>query len=87
MLFDGDCLPPHRALGLLWLTLAYENAGREESWIRESYDRAMASASAAPLARGPAMIRSCRRLHSEAEAFGAPKTDTGIQEVRYCRAK
>ncbi len=45
MLFDGDCLPRQAARGLMWLTLAYENAGPEESWIMESYNRAMASAS------------------------------------------
>jgi exopolysaccharide production negative regulator len=45
MLFDGGCLPPQRARGLMWLTLAYENAGPEESRIKESYNRAMASAS------------------------------------------
>jgi TPR repeat protein len=45
MLFDGDRLPPQRARGLMWLTLACENAGPEESWINESYNRAMAEAS------------------------------------------
>jgi uncharacterized protein len=45
MLFDGDRLPPQRARGLMLLTLACENAGPEESWIKESYNRAMASAS------------------------------------------
>jgi uncharacterized protein len=45
MLFDGDRLPPQRAGGLMLLTLACENAGSEESWIKESYSRAMASAS------------------------------------------
>jgi len=45
MLFDGDRLPPQRARGLMWLTLACDNAGPDESWIKESYNRAMASAS------------------------------------------
>jgi uncharacterized protein len=45
LLFNGDGLPAQRAVGLMWLTLAYENAGPEESWIKESYNRAMASAS------------------------------------------
>jgi hypothetical protein len=31
MLFDGDRLPPRRARGLVWLTLACECAGPEES--------------------------------------------------------
>ena len=45
MLFNGDRLPPQRARGLMWLTLACENAGPDESWIKESYNRAVASAS------------------------------------------
>jgi uncharacterized protein len=45
MLFTGDRLPPQRARGLMWLTLASENAGPDETWIKESYNRAMASAS------------------------------------------
>ena len=57
MLFDGDCLPPQRARGLMWLTLAYENAGPEESWIKESYNRAMASASESDRATALQMLR------------------------------
>jgi hypothetical protein len=45
MLFNGDRIPPQRARGLMWLTLAYENAGPDESWIKESYNSAIASAS------------------------------------------
>ena len=45
MLFNGDRLPPQRARGLMWLTLACENAGPDESWIKESYNRAVANAS------------------------------------------
>jgi TPR repeat protein len=45
MLFNGDRIPPQRARGLMWLTLAYENAEPDESWIKESYDRAVAEAS------------------------------------------
>lgn len=45
MLFNGDRIPAQRARGLMWLTLACENAGPDESWIKESYNRAMASAS------------------------------------------
>jgi hypothetical protein len=40
MLFDGDHLPQQRARGLMRLKLACENAGPEESWIKESYNRA-----------------------------------------------
>ena len=45
MLFNGDRIPPQRARGLMWLTLACENAGADESWIKESYNRAIAGAS------------------------------------------
>jgi TPR repeat protein len=45
MLFNGDRLPPQRARGLMWLTLASENATADEVWIKESYNRAMAKAS------------------------------------------
>ncbi|MGH6643197.1 MAG: tetratricopeptide repeat protein [Bradyrhizobium sp.] len=45
MLFNGDRLPPQRARGLMWLTLASESASAEEVWIKESYSRAMAKAS------------------------------------------
>ena len=53
MVVDGDDLPRQRARGLMWLTLAYENAGPEESWIKESYNRAMASASESDRAMAP----------------------------------
>jgi len=53
----GDCLPPQRARGLMWLTLAYENAGAEESWIKESYNRAMACASESDRATALQMLR------------------------------
>ena len=45
MLFNGDQMPPQRARGLMWLTLARENAGTDEAWIKESYNRALAKAS------------------------------------------
>ena len=45
MLFDGDQLPRQAARGLMWLTLARDSATADETWIKESYDRAMASAS------------------------------------------
>jgi len=41
MLFNGDQLPRQAARGLQWLTLACECAGSEESWTKESYNRAM----------------------------------------------
>jgi exopolysaccharide production negative regulator len=45
MLFNGDRLPPQRARGLMWLTLARDNAAPDENWIKESYNRAVAKAS------------------------------------------
>ena len=45
MLFNGDRLPPQRARGLMWLTLARDNAAPDEAWIKESYNRAIAKAS------------------------------------------
>jgi hypothetical protein len=45
MLFNGDRLPPQRARGLMWLTLARDSATADETWIEESYDRAIAKAS------------------------------------------
>jgi len=45
MLFNGDQLPPQRARGLMWLTLASENARSDETWIKESYSKALAKAS------------------------------------------
>ena len=44
MLFNGDRLPPQRARGLMWLTLARE-ALPDETWIKESHARAFAKAS------------------------------------------
>jgi len=41
----------------MWLTLAYENAGPEESWIKESYNRAMACASESDRATALQMLR------------------------------
>ena len=45
MLFNGDRLPRQAARGLMWLTLARDSAGAEETWIKENYNRAFASAS------------------------------------------
>jgi TPR repeat protein len=45
MLFNGDQMPPQRARGLMWLTLARDSAGADEAWIKESYNRAIAKAS------------------------------------------
>jgi hypothetical protein len=45
MLFNGDQLPRQAARGLMWLTLARDSAGADETWIKEGYNRAIAKAS------------------------------------------
>ena len=45
MLFNGDQLPRQAARGLMWLTLARDSAAPDESWIKESYNKAIARAS------------------------------------------
>jgi TPR repeat protein len=41
MLFNGDLLPRQSARGLMWLTLARDNAGPDEIWINEVYTSAL----------------------------------------------
>ena len=45
MLFNGDRLPRQAARGLMWLTLARDSAGSDETWIKENHNRAFAKAS------------------------------------------
>lgn len=45
MLFSGDQLPRQAARGLMWLTLARDSATPDETWIRDSYNKAIAKAS------------------------------------------
>ena len=45
MLFNGDQLPRQAARGLMWLTLARDSAASDETWIKESYNKAIAKAS------------------------------------------
>jgi uncharacterized protein len=45
LLFNGDQLPRQAARGLMWLTLALENASPDETWIKDSYSKAIAKAS------------------------------------------
>jgi TPR repeat protein len=45
MLFNGDQLPRQAARGLMWLTLARDNAAPDETWIKDSYNKAIAKAS------------------------------------------
>ena len=58
MLFTGDRLPRQAARGLMWLTLARDNAAPDESWIRESYNRAFTKASDEDRAIGAADARA-----------------------------
>src|ERR1700733_10448893 len=45
MLFNGEQLPRQAARGLMWLTLARDNAAPDEAWIKENYNKAFAKAS------------------------------------------
>src|SRR5688572_6352508 len=45
MLFNGEKLPRQAARGLMWLTLARDSATADETWIKESYNKAIAKAS------------------------------------------
>jgi TPR repeat protein len=45
MLFNGDQLPKQAARGLMWLTLARDSAAPDETWIKDSYAKAIAKAS------------------------------------------
>jgi len=58
MLFNGDRLPPQRARGLMWLTLARDSATADETWIKESYDRAIAKASEDDRAQALQMLKN-----------------------------
>src|SRR3981081_364535 len=45
MVVHGDQLPRQAARGLMWLTLARDSAAPDETWIKESYNKAIAKAS------------------------------------------
>lgn len=45
LLFNGDQLPRQAARGLMWLTLARDAATTDETWIKDSYAKAIARAS------------------------------------------
>lgn len=45
MLFNGDVLQRQAARGLMWLTLAKENAGPDEDWVQDAYETALKRAS------------------------------------------
>jgi len=61
MLFDGDCLPRQAARGLMWLTLARDSATADETWIRDSYNKAIARASDDDRAMALQMLREYLR--------------------------
>jgi uncharacterized protein len=44
MLFNGDRMPPQRARGLMWLTLARDGASSQETWIADLYAAALKQA-------------------------------------------
>ena len=44
MLFKGDIVQRQAARGLMWLTLAKEGAGSQETWITDSYEQAFRQA-------------------------------------------
>ena len=58
MLFNGDQMPPQRARGLMWLTLARDSAAPDETWIKESYNKAIAKASRKRPGHGAADARA-----------------------------
>ena len=70
MLFNGDVLPKQAARGLMWLTLARDNAGPDEIWINEVYtsalkratedDRADGRPAAGALGAGTARLTAAR---------------------------
>jgi hypothetical protein len=45
MLFNGVSLQRQAARGLMWLTLARDSATPDETWIKDSYNAALAKAS------------------------------------------
>ena len=60
-LFGGDCLPRQAARGLMWLTLARDSATADETWTRDSYNKAIARASDDDRAMALQMLREYLR--------------------------
>ena len=77
MLFNGDRLPPQRARGLMWLTLA-RDATADEIWIKESYDRAMAKASEDDRAMALQMLENAFQRPAQARRTAAVAKLTSI---------
>ena len=44
MLFKGEQVPRQAARGLMWLALARDSAGPQETWISDLYDSAVRQA-------------------------------------------
>jgi hypothetical protein len=58
MLFIGDGMAPQRAKGLMWLTIANNGAdGPKDAWIRDLYQRDLASASTQDRQAAAAMLQ------------------------------
>ena len=45
MLFQGQVMPRQAARGLMWLKLARDCAGPDETWVKQLYDSAFKRAS------------------------------------------
>ncbi|MBV9563217.1 MAG: sel1 repeat family protein [Bradyrhizobium sp.] len=56
MLFNGERLPRQAARGLMWLMLARDGAGPDETWIKESYNAAVSRATEDDRARALQML-------------------------------
>jgi uncharacterized protein len=65
MLFNGERLPKQPARGLMWLTLARDSAGPDETWIQESYNWAIATASEADRAKALEMLEQWVRRRED----------------------
>ena len=90
MLFVGDGVPPQRARGLMWLTIAKNGAdGAKDEWIRDLYQSDFAAATAddrkagcrdARRARqGPAaaLVHLPKRRQNAADSASARRADAG----------
>jgi exopolysaccharide production negative regulator len=65
MLFNGERLPKQPARGLMWLTLARDSAGPDETWIQESYNWAIATASEEDRAKALEMLEQWVRRRKD----------------------
>jgi len=66
MLFTGDNVPRQAARGLMWLTMAKENArGNDQQWINKLYDSAVAQATEDEKALGGIFLKSLLKTRRE----------------------